>query len=143
MQVKIKKVHPDAIIPKYQTPGAAGFDFHLVEDATLEPGEIALLPSGLVIQTPPGHVLLIFVRSSGPKKMGIRKANSVAVIDSDYAGPDDEVKLLLQNIRNEVIHLKKGDRVAQGLIMPVVQAEFEEVDEVNAPSRGGHGSTGI
>lgn len=142
-KIRIKRVRETAVIPEYKTKGAAAFDFTLVENVTIEAKEIARLPTGLVIKTPPGHVLLITCRSSAPEKKGIQLANNIAVIDSDYCGDEDEILLLVQNIREEAITLEAGDRIAQGMIVPIVRAEFEEVKQMNAESRGGFGSTGV
>ncbi len=142
LNVSYKKIHPDAITPEYHTSGAAAFDFGLIEDVSIEPGAIVKVPTGLVIQTPEHHVLLIASRSSNPLKKGIDLANSIGIIDSDYSGPNDEIQLLIMNISKERVELKKGDRVAQGLFAPVPRAQFVEVAELVAPSRGGFGSTG-
>lgn len=141
MEVKIQKKHPDAVIPEYKTSGAAGFDFYLVEDVTIPAGSVQLVPTGLAMAIPGGHTLLVISRSSGPIKMGTTMGNGVGVIDSDFSGPDDELFILVENLRGEDIHLQKGQRVAQGLIVPVVQACFVE-SELTGSSRGGHGSTG-
>ena len=69
-------------------------------------------------------------------------ANAVGIVDSDYCGPEDEIFLIARNLREEVISLKKGDRIAQGIILPVVQVTFHEVDNIIDRNRGGHGSTG-
>lgn len=142
MNIRIKRTHPAAVIPSYQTNGSAAFDFALVESVTIAPHAIAKVRTGLVIEVPDGHVLLIPCRSSSPLKMGFTMANAVGVIDSDYRGPKDEIFLLLLNLTNEPLALNAGDRVAQGLIMPVMQATFEETEEMDAKNRGGHGSTG-
>lgn len=141
MEVKIQKKHPDAVIPEYKTSGAAGFDFYLVEDVTIPAHGIQLVPTGLAMAIPAGHTLLVVSRSSGPLKMGTTMGNGVGVVDSDYSGPDDEIFILVENLRGEEITLEKGQRVAQGLIVPVVQAQFTE-GELSGESRGGHGSTG-
>ncbi len=142
MEVNIKKVHPNAIIPEYKTSGAAGFDFHLVEDVDLQAYEIKMIPTGLVISVPDNHMLLVASRGSGPIKHGTTMANAVGIVDSDYCGPEDEIFLIARNLREEVISLKKGDRIAQGIILPVVQVTFHEVDNIIDRNRGGHGSTG-
>lgn len=141
-EIIFKRVHPDAAIPEYKTPGSAGFDFALIEDVEIPPAGIARARTGLVIKTPPHHALLIFSRSSNPLKKGIDLANSVGVVDSDYAGPEDEISLLLQNLTGETVQLQKGDRVAQGVFVPVTQGTFREVEEMPHENRGGLGSTG-
>lgn len=142
MKVNIYKTHPDAIIPDYQSSGAACFDFHLLEDSTIDPGEIKKLRTGLIIQTPPGHALMVYDRSSNPVKRSIIQPHSVGVVDSDFQGPEDEIMLLFKNTTDQRIEFSAKTRLAQGMIVPVPHVEFVEVSEIAGPSRGGHGSTG-
>jgi len=142
VEIIFKRIHKDASVPEYQTPGSVAFDFCLVEDISIAPGAIAKTRTGLVIKTPDDHALLVISRSSNPVKKGIDLANSVGVVDSDYAGPSDELFLLLKNITNEEVTLKKGDRVAQGMFVPVTRGTMKEVEEMPHKNRGGHGSTG-
>ncbi|MBT3230611.1 dUTP diphosphatase [Candidatus Uhrbacteria bacterium] len=142
MKIEFKRNHPLAQIPEYKTSGAAAFDIAIVEDAMIEARSITKIRTGLVINVPDDHALLIISRSSNPFKKGIDLANSVGVIDSDYCGPNDELALLVKNITDEPIELKAGDRVAQGLFTPVTRPEFQEVDEMIAKDRGGFGTTG-
>lgn len=141
-EIVFKRVHPDACIPEYKTTGAAGFDIALIEDVEIPPLSIKLVRTGLVIKTPEGHALIIAARGSSPVKKGVNMANSIGVVDEDYSGPDDEIFLPLRNIRQESVTLKKGDRVAQGMFIPVTRGHFTEIAEMPDPSRGGHGSTG-
>lgn len=141
--VHFKKVHPDAITPEYKTPGAAAFDLGLIEDVTIPPRNFVKIRTGLVVQTPEHHVLLIVSRSSNPEKKGVDLANSIGIIDSDYRGPSDEIHLLLENITDTAVRLAKGDRIAQGLIVPVPSVIMREVlDEITEANRGGFGTTG-
>lgn len=142
MNVRILKVRPDAVIPQYESAGAAGFDFVTIEPITIEPHSIALIPTGLVIQTPKEYMLVITPRSSMPKKTGLRMPHSIGVVDSDYAGPEDEVKIQVHNPTDQPITLEQGQRIAQGIFVPVSQAQFQEVTEINTQTRGGFGSTG-
>ncbi len=142
MKINIRRTHPKAILPKYHTAGAAAFDIHLIEDITLAPRSIKATTTGLVIATPENYVLVLASRSSNPLKKGIDMANSIAIIDSDYKGNDDEIFLQLMNVTDEVVELKTGDRVAQGMFLPVQQAEFVEVEQMEAENRGGWGSPG-
>lgn len=129
-------------MPSYQTAGSAGFDLASSADLTIGPGEIKLVPTGLVFAVPAGHFLGIFARSSTPLKRGLTVANGVGVLDSDYSGPTDELKIQLMNVTSAPVDIKRGDRLAQGVIMPFVQAEFEEVKTATTVDRGGFGSTG-
>ncbi len=144
MKIKIKKLHPDAIIKEYKTDGAAGFDLcSICEDFYISAGGASSVHTGLSFQIPEGYVMLIFPRSGLAWNNQINLLNCVGVIDSDYRG---EVKVLLHNHNNRKNHsFKKGDRIAQGVIVPIIKADFVEVDELNETARGsgGFGSTGV
>lgn len=129
-------------MPSYQTAGSAGFDLASSVDMIIAPGEITLVPTGLVFAVPAGHFLGIFARSSTPLKRGLTVANGVGVLDSDYSGPTDELKIQLMNVTDSPVEIKRGDRLAQGVILPFVQAEFEETATATTADRGGFGSTG-
>ncbi len=95
-----------------------------------------------MINVPDGHFLAIIARSSTPLKRGLIVANGVGVIDSDYCGPTDEVKIQVLNVTDQTVILERGDRIAQGIVLPAPRVEWEEV-AATAPSRGGFGSTGV
>lgn len=141
--VRISRLDPSVPLPAYQTPGAAGFDLAASADVTIAPGTIALVPTGLVIQVPPGHFLGIVARSSTPLKKGLMVANGVGVVDEDYCGPADEVKIQLLNFTATAVDVKRGDRIAQGLFIPVARADWQEHSgDLRQGSRGGFGATG-
>jgi dUTP pyrophosphatase len=147
MRVKIKKLHSDAIIPKYQTSGSAGFDIHVIEDVEIYPGETKILKTGLSFEIPEGYELQIVPRSGISAKSKLRISNSPGTVDSDFRG---EIGIIVDNIdylkKDSIPHtIKKGDRIAQGKITPVVQAIFIETDELDQTVRGEgrFGSTGI
>ena len=129
-------------LPSYQTDGAAGFDLAASADLTIGPGEVALVPTGLVIEVPAGHFLGVFARSSTPLKRGLMVANGVGIVDSDYCGPEDEIRVQVLNITQAAVEVRRGDRLAQGVILPYVRATWQETDSPSRPSRGGFGSTG-
>ena len=141
MKLKIKKLSPDAIIPAYQTEFAAGFDLHSIEDYVLKRGERKLIKTGLAFEIEPGYEVQIRPRSGLAFKHGITVLNTPGTIDADYRG---EIMVLLINLGEEDFEIKKGDRIAQAVIAPVIQAEFEEVDKLSVTKRGkgGFGSTG-
>jgi dUTP pyrophosphatase len=142
--VKIKKLHPDAVLPEYQTPGAVGFDFHTVEEVTIKPRSNKLVRTGLAMAVPDGLFLACLPRSSTWKNFHCIVANSVGVIDNDYCGDEDEVWINLYNPKAAEALIPKGARFAQGLFLPVAKIPgWEEVETMGAPSRGGHGSTGV
>jgi dUTP pyrophosphatase len=125
----------------YSTPGAAAFDLAAADDVEVPPGEIRLVGTGLVVKVPDEHFLAIIARSSTPLSRGLVVANSVGVIDSDYCGPADEVKIQVMNVTGQVVTVKRGDRIAQAMVLPAMRVTFEEA-EATEPSRGGFGSTG-
>ena len=129
-------------MPSYQTAGAAGFDLAASVDVTIAPDAIVLIPTGLVVEVPNGHFLGIFARSSTPVKKGLIVANGVGVLDSDYCGPTDELKIQVMNVTSAAVTVKAGDRIAQGIVMPYARVDIEDGDGATAPSRGGFGSTG-
>src|SRR4030095_7809793 len=105
MHVHISRLHPSVSIPKYETAGAAGFDLASNADMTVEPGQVALVPTGLVIAVPDNHVLGIFARSSTPLKRGLMVANGVGLVDSDYRGPADEIKIQVVHFTIAPVHM--------------------------------------
>ncbi len=141
MLIKITRLRDDVEIPKYQTAGSAAFDLASADEAVIPAKGFQLLPTGLVIATPPGHVLILASRSSLFKKKGLVLANGIGVVDSDYAGPDDQIFLAVYNPTENEVKIEAHERIAQGMIIPVLQAEFFEGDAEGA-SRGGFGSTG-
>ncbi|HEX5215465.1 MAG TPA: dUTP diphosphatase [Vicinamibacterales bacterium] len=143
MRLRISRLADAARIPSYETAGAAGFDLSASAETTIPPGAVALVPTGLVIEVPRGHFLGIFARSSTPLKRGLMVANGVGVVDSDYCGPNDEIKIQVLNFTASPVTVNAGDRIAQGVILPHVRVEFqEESTAAAASSRGGFGSTG-
>jgi dUTP pyrophosphatase len=140
--VPIRRLSPSVPLPRYESEGAAAFDLAASEDVTIGPGDVALVPTGLVIEVPAGMFLAIFARSSTPLKRGLMVANGVGVVDPDYCGPADEVKIALVNFRAVAAHVKAGDRLAQGILLPAVRVEWEETEGARTTSRGGFGSTG-
>lgn len=96
--MRIHRLDPAVPLPSYQTAGAAGFDLASNADMTIAPGAIVLIPTGLVVEVPAGHFLGIFARSSTPLKKGLIVANGVGVLDSDYCGPTDELKIQVMNV---------------------------------------------
>lgn len=142
MRVRIRRLDPDLPLPGYATAGAAGFDLYCREDATIEPGRIALLPTGVAIATPPGYMLLVTARSSTPRRMGLSVPHGVGVIDRDYCGDGDEILCQVYNFGAAPVRVRRGDRLAQGIFVRVDQAEWDEVETMDGPTRGGFGSTG-
>jgi dUTP pyrophosphatase len=142
MRLKITRLNQSVSLPTYGSNAAAGFDLAVGDDIEIPPGQIRLVGTGLVITVPDGHFLAIFARSSTPLKRGLVVANGVGVIDPDYCGPADEVKIQVLNVTAKPVTLKRGDRIAQGIVLPAPRVEWEELPLATAPSRGGFGSTG-
>lgn len=148
MELKFKAVRPqigDTIpLPFYASAGAAGMDLHACVDApvTIAPRALVSIPTGLAIALPSAeYVALVFARSGLGIKHGVSLSNGVGVIDSDYRG---EVLVGLQNSGNEDYTVQPGDRIAQLMVTPVIQAQIAMVDELDDTARGagGFGSTG-
>lgn len=158
VQLKVKKLRPDAVMPRYATPGAACFDLHadIANEHAIGPGETITIATSLAVDVPTGHVLLIFSRSGHGFKNDVRLANCVGVIDSDYRGE------LMVKLRNDQapqdtfgldvkvpgyptwLRIATGDRIAQAMLVPTPKVELVEVDELSDTERGtgGFGSTG-
>ena len=141
LSVRITRIHPDAQLPRYQTADAAGFDLASVANVTVEPGGVALVPTGLVIQVPFRMFLGIFARSSTPLRRGLMIANGVGVVDPDYCGATDEVKIAVMNFTAEPVTVRAGDRIAQGILLHAPHVEWVE-GAADASPRGGFGSSG-
>jgi dUTP pyrophosphatase len=142
MRLQIKRLDQAVGLPAPATGRSAGFDLAAAADMEIPPRSIRLVGTGLVIAVPDGHFLGIFARSSTPLKKGLMVANGVGVIDADYCGPADEIKIQVLNITDAPVKVAKGDRIAQGIVLPCPRVEWDEVEEMSVPTRGGFGSTG-
>ena len=146
MQVKIKKLHKDAIIPKYSKPGDAGLDLTVAEvtktyDSIHDEYTKVVVDSGISVEIPEGYVGLVFPRSS-IQSTGLRLTNSVGVIDSGYRG---SIKAYFDILDSTLKYYEAGERFAQLIIIPYPQIEFLEVEELSTTERGamGFGSSGV
>jgi dUTP pyrophosphatase len=144
IKVKVKKLHPQAVVPAYMTEHAAGMDLCTVieEPVKLAPGERILLPTGLAIEIPSGYEGQVRPRSGLALKKGISLVNSPGTIDADYRG---EIGIIVINHGTGPVEFLPGDRIAQLIIAPVIQATLVEVDELEDSDRssGGFGHTGL
>lgn len=134
-----------AIIPEYKTPGAAGADVcaYLPENPIVIPaGATAMVPTGLFFEIPLGYEIQVRPRSGLAAKNSVTVLNTPGTIDSDYRG---EIKVILINLGNKDFEIKNGDRIAQLIISPVIQAQFQITDSLSETERGagGFGSTGV
>lgn len=142
MRIPIKILDPRATVPEHAyDEGDAGVDLASIEDLTLLEGQRALVPTGIAVAIPPGYGGFVQPRSGLAAEFGITLTNSPGLIDSNYRG---EIRIIIQNTGHSDFEIKSGDRVAQLVIMPVEQAEFEVVDELPDSGRGegGFGSSG-
>ena len=142
LEVAVTRLDPDVPLPAYAHPGDAGADLVTAVDVTLQPGERALVPTGIAMAVPEGYVALVHPRSGLAAKHGLSIVNTPGTIDAGYRG---EVKVLLVNLDpTEPIELRRGDRVAQLVLQRVEQAVFTEVEVLPESVRGGggYGSTG-
>ena len=142
VDILITRLDAGLPMPSYAHPGDAGADLLTAVDVRLEPGERALVPTGIAIALPEGYVALVHPRSGLAARFGVSIVNAPGTVDAGYRG---EVKVLLVNLdRNEPVHLARGDRIAQLVLQRVEQARFVEVDVLPGSARGagGYGSTG-
>ena len=142
MQLTITRLSPDVPFPAYATAGSAAFDLAAAAAVEVPPHGIALVPTGLVVRVPAGHFLAIFARSSTPLKRGLMVANGVGVVDSDYCGPDDEVRVQVINVTGDPVQVAAGDRIAQAMVLAAPRLDLREQPLAGGDSRGGFGSTG-
>lgn len=142
MLLRITRLDPTIALPVPATGGAAGFDLAAAQEVVIPPHQVRLVGTGLVIAVPDGYFLGIFARSSTPLKRGLMVANGVGVVDADYCGPADEIKVQVLNFTDETVTVGRGERIAQGIVLPAPAVQWEEVAEMVKPSRGGFGSTG-
>ena len=143
MNIKVKKLKPDATVPTMGSKFAAGADLYSAEDADvmIEPSETKFIGTGLAMEIPEGYVGLVYARSGLACKRGLAPANKVGVVDSDYRG---EIKVALHNHGKEAQTVEKGERIAQMVIAPYLSVNYEEADALSETERGegGFGSTG-
>ena len=140
--VNVKQVDKSLRLPQFETEGSCGFDLLTREEARIDPGKICMIPANIIVQVPKGFVLFITLRSSAPEKFGVTMPHGIGVIDQDYCGEDDEIKILVQNIRDETIVIPRESRIAQGVFVSVLQPHWNSVNNMRGYSRGGFGSTG-
>ncbi|MBI4232740.1 dUTP diphosphatase [Candidatus Peregrinibacteria bacterium] len=142
MKVKIKRIDKNLALPIYETSGSVGFDIIAREDFVIKAGEISMIPSNLIIEVPKGYMLVIASRSSTPIKKALTPPHGLGIIDHDYCGPNDEIKVLVRNFTAVDTKVLRGEKIAQGVFVRVDKFEWEEVETIERESRGGFGSTG-
>ncbi len=141
LQVIIKRIDTSLPLPTYATAGSVGFDLLCREDTEIAPRMLGRIPANVIVQTPPGYLLLLTMRSSTPQRKGLLIPNGVGIIDQDYCGEGDELMVLVYNFREEAVMVRRGERIAQGIFIPIVRVTWNEADKMRQ-GRGGFGSTG-
>lgn len=139
MKIKIKRIDKTLPLPSYHTSGAVAFDLYSRKDYIIKPKSIERIPTNIIVETPPGYMLLIKDRSSTLKRKGL--LCSIGYIDQDYCGEKDEILLQTYNFTDQPVPITKGERLGQAAFVRVDIAEWTETDEMHKQSRGGFGST--
>lgn len=142
MKLEIARIDETLPIPAYQSTGAVAFDLYSRTDMVIDPFEVVIAPTNLIVKVPAGYVLLLQSRSSLPIRKKLMVANSVGVIDQDFCGPDDEIGVELLNFSQKPVEIVRGERIAQAMLVSIAKVDsFAEV-QMSGESRGGFGSTG-
>lgn len=141
MKIKLKRFDASLRMPEYKTGGAAAFDLPARETVTIPARGIGYVPLNVAIEIPKDHFLLIAARSSTHKK-GLMMANGIGIIDPDFSGNEDEIRAACYNFTDAPVIVEQGERIAQGLFVATVRAEWDEVVSLENETRGGFGTTG-
>lgn len=140
--VRLKRLTPDARIPQYAYPDDSGADLYAAEDVVLQPGERRAVSTGLAAEVPLGFELQVRPKSGIALNSGVTVLNTPGTVDAGYRG---EIKVILINLGAEPYPIRKGQKIAQLVLVPVFRADFQEVEELSESMRGagGFGSTGV
>lgn len=141
VKVRIQRVDKSLPLPIYETSGSVGFDLIARETVTIAPGSIELIPGNVIVEVPMGYMLAVASRSSTPRKKGLTQPHGFGIIDHDYCGPQDEVKIQVYNFSSAPVVVERGEKIAQGVFVKIDKFEWEEVESIREESRGGFGST--
>ncbi len=141
LQVTIKRIDPSLALPTYATAGSVGFDLLCREDTEVAPRKLGLIPGNVIVRTPPGYMLMLSLRSSTPRRKGLLIPHGIGIIDQDYVGEGDELMIQVYNFRDEAVTVRRGERIAQGMFVPIMHVTWNEVENMGK-GRGGFGSTG-
>ncbi len=142
MKLKVKRFDKSLPLPEYKTDKAAAIDLYAREDRVISARKVGYVPLNIAIELPRNHWALVVARSSLHKK-GLMAANGIGVGDEDYCGDNDEYMAILLNFTDEDVAVKRGERLAQLIVLPREKVEIEEVEELGNKDRGGVGSTGF
>jgi dUTP pyrophosphatase len=143
ISINFKRFDTTIPLPVFKTKGAVAADMYSRLDVDIQPHQIAYIPLNVAVEIPDGYCIFLIARSS-THKLGIRSVNGIGVFDNDFCGDDDEYQFIVQNFTDKPVHIEKGSRIAQILL---IKKENFIINEVNNfchhPTRGGIGSTGI
>ncbi len=142
MIVKVKRIDKSLPLPIYHTKGSVGCDLYARVTTKIKPKSLGKIPTNVIIQTPVGFMFMLASRGSTPFKKGLMPANGVGIGDQDFCGEEDEYLAAVYNFTNKTVVVEKGERIAQGIFIPVEIVKWKEVGSVEKVSRGGFGSTG-
>jgi dUTP pyrophosphatase len=142
MQIKIKRFDKSLPLPVHKTPGAVAVDLCSRIDFDVAPGEVFYAPMNVALKIPDSYFVLLAPRSS-THKLGLQGVNGVGIMDRDYCGNEDEYHFAVRNFTDKSVHINKGDRLCQLVLIKCETFDFDEVDSMPDPSRGGFGSTGV
>jgi len=142
MKVKIQRVDKNLPLPVYETSGSVGFDIISREDITIPAGALGFIPGNIIVEVPRNYMLIVASRSSTPKKKGLLTPHGIGIIDHDYCGPEDEIRIQVYNFTGREVIVRRGDKVAHGVFVHIDKFDWEEVERMLNQNRGGFGSTG-
>lgn len=142
MKVPICRIDKDLPLPAYKTPGAVAMDCFVREGSTIAPSTVGYVSINFALKPPKGYFVLMAARSSLHKR-NLMLANGIGIFDEDYAGDEDEYHVALYNFGTEPVEVKRGERLVQIIVLPYDKVEWEEVNTLGHPKRGGYGTTGL
>jgi dUTP pyrophosphatase len=142
MKLKIKRFDKSLPLPVHKTKGAVAVDLYSRLETTVEAHQISYIPMNVAIKIPDSYFIMMAPRSS-THKMGLTGINGVGIFDRDFCGDNDEYHFIVYNFTDKPVTIEKGTRLCQLLLIKCENFNFEEVDKLSAPTRGGIGSTGI
>lgn len=139
----ITRIDATLPMPKYATAGSVAFDIYARQEISVPAKTVGLVPTNLIVRVPPGYSLLLCSRSSTPLKKGLLTPHGLGIIDQDFRGPEDELKVQVYNFGAKPVTIGRGERIAQALVVPVTRCELIELPyPETSGNRGGYGSTG-
>lgn len=142
MKLKIKRFDKSLPLPDHKTAGAVAVDLYSREEITVQPHQLNYVPMNVAIEIPDGYFIMMASRSS-THKLGITGVNGVGIFDRDYCGDNDEYHYIAYNFTDKPVIIEKGTRLCQLLLIKCENFDFEEVETMGNPTRGGFGTTGV